>query len=694
MNINGKTVSKAYYNGQEITSAFFNGEQQLESPSFTSGLSFEVNRASEKYVIDSERNYSTIPSNTIMEDYLEGKFQYLIEDSITNQIKYSNQFNIDGFQAWIKQFCTVQSGFLAPDNTNTAWKLIPDTLSTPNHRIREDRTAFTTVSKAGVSTAIIHAKAGEYSKIAIGDTGTNSRTVAVDLTNGKVLTNDFGTDDKVSVIPLSNGWYRIEIIFDYENALIPVNYPLGGSYYLTFQPLDDSYTPGQTMGLAPAYSGNDSDGLYIWECSGYIGKYANSLTKNNNTGGVSLQDVATLTLDNVNIGATEGVLNAAIQANSNDLTNRLITVNDGSANNQVSLGYSSLGTNTIVASLISNGVLQKTITKRMFEIVQEYNVAVRYGNGAFSLWINGEMVEEDLTVSNPIGLNKVDLKDGAGNNSFYGRISRLKYYDTAQSDIQMQNISKKLYNDEYENLDLFLELGQSNMGGEDGDLANPNYPFSSKNGYYFDGFNQFDITTDRGYAEGKGSQANYFCEQYFSLTGRKAVMGENSHSASGLTAESSFPNWGGDSTRPYRMQTEILAYRMLKFYRKESLKILWCQGERDAGEMFTDPLYTEAIVKVAMQDVVDWGLNLANGDIDFIISQTGGRNDGSEETGFVKIRNIQDEMETENLRVHVASRQAKDFPSLGFMSDNIHYDFRGYKVMGEDFANYIFTNIL
>jgi hypothetical protein len=234
---------------------------------------------------------------------------------------------------------------------------------------------------------------------------------------------------------------------------------------------------------------------------------------------------------------------------------------------------------------------------------------------------------------------------------------------------------------------LIVELGQSNMRGRDGDTQNTNYPFTSTNGYWWNGNQQFEITTLRGDVQsGEGSHANYFAEKYFELTSNKAVMIYAAQGDTGLTpiSKPNPNNWS--ATGNLRSNAETTTDAALIYYNKSLPDAaIWCQGEKDARELQSNNNYSKAQIKAGMQSVINWWQNKYP-DVPFYISETGDE-DPPEETGdFQTVRDVQNEIVSENNNVIMAFTGAKNFPSQGFMSDDIHYDFRGYKLMGEAFA--------
>lgn len=235
-------------------------------------------------------------------------------------------------------------------------------------------------------------------------------------------------------------------------------------------------------------------------------------------------------------------------------------------------------------------------------------------------------------------------------------------------------------------VDVVAELGQSNIEGRHGDTGNPSYPFTSSNGIYWNGSTGEDISTDRGGAV-DGSHANYFAEEYFALTGRKAVMVEAAQGGTGLTSTASATNWSNGST--LRSSAETLINGALTAYSKALPKAaLWCQGERDAQEMDSNGSYTKPIVKAAMQDVIDWWQTTYPG-VPFIISELGDTNTGANTQGWQDMRDIQNEIVAENDNVYIGFSNAKNFHSESKMNDSLHYNYTGYQEMGEALATFL-----
>lgn len=234
----------------------------------------------------------------------------------------------------------------------------------------------------------------------------------------------------------------------------------------------------------------------------------------------------------------------------------------------------------------------------------------------------------------------------------------------------------------FNDADIIVEMGQSNMEGRFGDSP----LHETANGYYWDKIIGIPLKNDRGGAT-LGSHATYFAETYFSLTGRVPMMVEVAKGAAGLTSTSSTVNYSASST----MRSLVEVTTASAVYKTPNANgptaALWCQGEQDAVFMDSTPAYTPAIVKSAMQDVIDWWKSTYPG-VPFVISQTG-RPVSGDTTGYSNMRTIQQEIVNENSDVYMAFTNAVNFPLEGKMGDDVHYNHIGNQEMGEAFATFL-----
>ena len=143
------------------------------------------------------------------------------------------------------------------------------------------------------------------------------------------------------------------------------------------------------------------------------------------------------------INSSEGVLYAEISALSNDLTNRRITISDGTNDNRVVIGYDG-NSNNIFYFVIVGGVNVAAGDGVVSDITEFSKVAIKFKENDFALWVNGVETSSDnsgVTYSANI-LNSFQFATGANNSSyFYGNCKDLRIYKTALTDSELTTLT-------------------------------------------------------------------------------------------------------------------------------------------------------------------------------------------------------------------------------------------------------------
>ena len=93
------------------------------------------------------------------------------------------------------------------------------------------------------------------------------------------------------------------------------------------------------------------------------------------------------------------------------------------------------------SQIISNGVIQATLTTKLTSITNSTKVLVKYKQNDFSLWVNGFEVSYDESGVTPIGLDDFSFDRGTGTLNFYGKTKELAYYDTVLTDLELETLT-------------------------------------------------------------------------------------------------------------------------------------------------------------------------------------------------------------------------------------------------------------
>ena len=133
---------------------------------------------------------------------------------------------------------------------------------------------------------------------------------------------------------------------------------------------------------------------------------------------------------------------------ANDLTNRYITLSDGTSNNRLIIRYSNGNNNLLNAQFRVGGVLQANINKVLSDITISIKVAFKFKQNDFALWIDGVEVGTDTSGSVPSinTFNKLSFEDATGGVPLYGRVKGVYVFNEALTDDELQQLTGPEYN--------------------------------------------------------------------------------------------------------------------------------------------------------------------------------------------------------------------------------------------------------
>ena len=138
---------------------------------------------------------------------------------------------------------------------------------------------------------------------------------------------------------------------------------------------------------------------------------------------------------------SEGVLYAEISALADDLSNRAISLSDGSLNNGVQMFYYNVS-NRIRFRVYAGGVLQGTINKSSITITDNHKIALKWESGFMSVFVDGVIVGTRLAIiSTPTGLDRLNFNLGQGSSTFYGNTKDIRVFNEALTDAQLQTLT-------------------------------------------------------------------------------------------------------------------------------------------------------------------------------------------------------------------------------------------------------------
>ena len=368
LNINSSGIYSGYYVSNSTTA-------EIKRNTFGSATNAVINSISIKEHITA--------TNTPRLDYSTGSEAFLLEPQTTQLVAYSedfSQYNLNGDTA-------IESGYLAPDGTNNAYKV-----SGTNGYLN-----LSSISNLGInSTKSIYAR-----------TVSGSGTVS--------LISYYGNTNNLFTV--TEQWQRFEV-----NTSIST-----GSTSFYGADFRGSGTLSEII-IFGANATNDQN-----YATSYIPTSGATATRNQ-----ELCNNATPV-----INSEEGTLYAEISALANHNLQRWLGVSDGTTNNSLNIGFLNSNTDYRIACEIRSGNSNQAYMTYNFGAVEPTfaKIAVKYKENDFSLWVNGVEVATDTSGATPIGLSKLNFDRGDGVADFYGNTKGLKYYPKALADVQLEDLT-------------------------------------------------------------------------------------------------------------------------------------------------------------------------------------------------------------------------------------------------------------
>ena len=334
----------------------------------------------------------------------------MLEPQSTNLVTYSEDYNF-----WAKTSANVISNAVtSPEGVQNASKIV-EASGLSFHFILSAASVG-----SGSTTFSFYAKAAERTSVSAflsqgGNNGANFDLSAETATAQ-------GTGNTASIESVGNGWYRC-IVSNNGSAQVASQVRIGIQ-----------------NGALDSYVGDGTSGVYIWGAQPESQSYPTSYIPTNGATSTRLQDIATNSGNATLINSTEGVLYAEISGFENDLSDRYISISDGTLNNAIRIFYyQNSGTtfirknvNSIQTSIFSTGVINKSeLTK----------IAIKYNSTNFDIFSNGVKISTNLDSNSfPINtLNKINFSnaDSGFSQPFYGKVKAVVVYKEALTDEQL-----------------------------------------------------------------------------------------------------------------------------------------------------------------------------------------------------------------------------------------------------------------
>jgi len=345
--------------------------------------------------------YTGITDNVPRLDYDGDCPTLLLEPQRTNLIDYSENFS---HASWLKNNATLTSGFLSPDGTKNAFEYVGSGAT-------QDLRKSITVSDNYTYSFHVKAINSPYIRLR-----TIDGSCWFNMTTNTVATNTFASAE---IKNAGNGWYRLSVTSS--------SFTANNTLYIHPHAIDNTTTE-LDGGEFLIYGSQLEQGSYA---TSYIPTYGTSVTRN--------ADLCNNAGDSTIFNDEEGVLFVEMAALDDDLTNRQITISDGSSTNRVYLGLRTQS-NQVIGSSVSGGV-ENFINHTLSDTTTNFKLAFKYKQNDLSLFLNGTQVGFDNTANTPIGLNELSFDNGGGTQNFYGKCKAVAYFNRALTDTELADLT-------------------------------------------------------------------------------------------------------------------------------------------------------------------------------------------------------------------------------------------------------------
>ena len=347
---------------------------------------------------------ATIENITILEitsdtnlpriDYTGGEGHWLFEPQSSNLIPYSSDFSNASYSK-------------ANAGLGSTPIVTPDYATSPSGSQDADRIQFNLNSgiAGGDYSWIFTFPASDINGIVSIYLKTNDNTTKV-----VYFRNTFGTIDNITV---TGNWQRYSIA--------------------------NTTTRGFYIGLRGAQGNSDTADLSVWGAQVEAQTFATSIIPTSGSTVTRLQDAAFGAGSSDLINSTEGVLYAEIAALADDLTNKQISLNNGTTDDRIQLYYSASSNQISVFYKSQSGATAFILNHTLSDITQFNKVGFKWKQNDFALWSNGVEVATQTSgvTSSADTLTKLDFQQFNGSADFYGKTKCLAVFKEALTDAEL-----------------------------------------------------------------------------------------------------------------------------------------------------------------------------------------------------------------------------------------------------------------
>ena len=194
--------------------------------------------------------------------------------------------------------------------------------------------------------------------------------------------------------------------------------------------------------IAPFFkSPTGTKSFYVTGFQLEVGSYPTSYIPTQGASATRLADTASGSGNSEVFNDSEGVLFVDISALSDDLTNRFISLTDGSNDNRVLFGYRATS-NQILARIEGNNSASVDLTTVLSNTEINAKITISYDSSYnYKMFVNGFLVDSGVGTDGIVGLDRLDFTNASGTENFYGKTKEIGYYNTILTDLELETLT-------------------------------------------------------------------------------------------------------------------------------------------------------------------------------------------------------------------------------------------------------------
>jgi len=389
---------------------YYNGSTCGSFAALLTALGISFTRSTAAYYVNSAGQLVSAAGNTPRFDYGWNGSAFasrglLLEGASTNVVQNSQALNASGWNIGDLTIATAAAS--APDGTTTANLLTEDTSATL-HRIYQSATV--TANQITTLSVFLKYVSRQYAILEASDGAARRFFAVVDLINGVVTQTGVETPASGAscigsgLTRLANGWYRLTVTGTLATGQTTLYSQLG---------LSNTGTPG----AMPSYAGA-SEAIYAWGFQSEQLPFASSYIPTTSA-------AASRGTDSLSAATWPAITAGTLYAEADTLypsqLQRLIEINDGTANNKAALSFNSSAAGAF--DFVDGGSAEAALSAGTITASAPVQVAAAFQANDFALVANGGAAATASSGAVP-SFGKLYLGQGATGNPLFGHLAQ------------------------------------------------------------------------------------------------------------------------------------------------------------------------------------------------------------------------------------------------------------------------------